>query len=220
MKKIFVILVCLLILTGCNNSSAIKFKESYESINNQESKSGKKHRAVTISKDNPFEEVSSDEIVKKIENKETFYVYFGDKLCPWCRSVIEKFIEVAHDNKIDKVYYVPIWNDDGEEILRDKYELNNGEIKKVIDGNKNYAKLLEAFDSLLSEYNLTDADGNKVSTGEKRIYAPNFIYVKDGVAIKLTSGISELQTDSREELTKEILEDEEKQFKDFFKKDN
>ena len=51
-----------------------------------------------------------------IENKETFYVYFGDELCPWCRSVIEKFIEVAKKNDVKKVYYVKIWDDDHNEI--------------------------------------------------------------------------------------------------------
>ena len=40
--------------------------------------------------------------------------------------------------------------------------------------------------------------------------------MKDGKSIKLVDGISEKQKDSREELTKEILEDEEKAFNDFF----
>ena len=62
-----------------------------------------------------------------------------------------------------------------------------------------------------------DTEGNKISTEEKRIFAPNYIYVEKGVAKRITTGTSEKQTDSREELTKEILEDEEKLFNDFFK---
>ena len=130
---------------GCTSKGAIKFKEDYESINGQTNKSGKVHRSVTIVEDNPYEEVDARDILAKIVNKETFYVYFGDKLCPWCRSVIEKSIEVAKDNKIDKIYYVPIWNDNGEEILRDKYEIVDGELKKTVDGTETYQKLLEIF---------------------------------------------------------------------------
>ena len=37
--------------------------------------------------------METKDILKRIDNKETFYVYFGDRLCPWCRSVIEKSIE-------------------------------------------------------------------------------------------------------------------------------
>ena len=220
MKKYFVVVLVLLVLvcTGCGkNTSALEFKKDYESINGTTNKSGKEHRSVTISEDNPYEKVEAKDILKKIENKETFYVYFGDKLCPWCRSVIEKSIEVAKDNKVSKIYYVPIWNDDGEEILRDKFELIDGEVNKSIEGTSDYQKLLEVLDDILANYNLTDSEENKISTGEKRIYAPNFIYVEEGIPKKLVTGISEKQTDSRGELTKEILEDEENIFQDFFK---
>ncbi len=221
MKRKILILVTIIILgicTGCsNNSKSLEFKKEYEALNGEKNKNGKEHRTVLISDDNPYEKVSTSDILEKIKNKETFYVYFGDKLCPWCRSVIEKSIEVAKNNKVNKIYYVAIWNDDGEEIVRDKYEFVDGELKKTIDGDENYPKLLELFDDLLSEYTLTDDSGNKVSTGEKRIYAPNYIYIENGIPKKLVTGISEKQTDSREELTEEILKDEEEIFKEFFK---
>ena len=217
-KKVIIILsICLLILTGCTNKKALEFKEEYESLNGVEGKGGKINRTISIPKDNPYEKVNAKTILEKIENKETFYVYFGDKLCPWCRSVIEKSIEVAKDKKISKIYYVAIWNDDGEEILRDKYILENNELKKTVDGTDEYHKLLNIFNDLLSDYTLTNDNGEKVSTNEKRIYAPNYIYVEKGVPKSLITGISKKQTDSREELTKEILEDEEREFKEFFK---
>ena len=220
MKKNLLLIICLTLLvfiTGCENKKALEFKKEYESMNGVESKSGKAHRTVSISKDNPYEKVNAKDIVEKINNKETFYVYFGDKLCPWCRSVIEKSIEVAKNKKINKIYYVAIWNDEGEEILRDKYTLENNELKKIVDGTEDYYKLLDKFKDLLSDYTLTNENGEKIETGEKRIFAPNYIYVEKGVPKTLVSGISEKQTDSREELTTEILEDEEKIFNEFFK---
>ncbi len=220
MKKNLLLIICLTLLvfiTGCDNRKALEFKKEYESMNGVESKSGKAHRTVSISKDNPYEKVNAKDIVEKINNKETFYVYFGDKLCPWCRSVIEKSIEVAKDKKINKIYYIEIWNDEGEEILRDKYTLENNELKKIVDGTEDYYKLLDKFKDLLSDYTLTNENSEKIETGEKRIFAPNYIYVENGVPKTLVSGISEKQTDSREELTTEILEDEEKIFNEFFK---
>ena len=216
-KKILLIFLGVLFLVGCSNGKA--FKESYEALNGKKNSSGKIHRTITIDEDNPFKEVSADKIVKMIENKETFYVYFGDELCPWCRSVIEKFIEVAKKNDVKKVYYVKIWDEEGNEILRDKYKLDENN-NPVLDskGTEAYTKLLKYFDNVLSDYNLTSEDGKSIYANEKRIYAPNFMYVEDGKCIKKAEGISDKQKDAREELSKEILEDEERLFNEFFKK--
>ena len=170
MKKVIAVIVLGLILVGCTFASdaSLKFKSDYESLNGKTSKSGKGHREVYIEPNNPFKEINTKDLVKKIENKETFYVYFGDKLCPWCRSVIEKAIEVAKENKIKKIYYIPIWDDDGNEILRDKYEIKDGKLVKTVDGTKEYYKFLKYFDKVLSNYTLTDDKGNKIDTDEKR----------------------------------------------------
>lgn len=221
-NKVLVLIIAVLLvgIIGCtkkdNNESAKLFKEEYESLNGEVSKSGKKYRKISIDEDNPYEKITAEEIVKKINNKETFYLYVGDSMCPWCRSVLEKSIEVAKDNDIDKIYYVEIWDDEGTEILRDKYSLEDGKITKVSDGTKAYKELLKKFDKVLSDYTLTDEDGEKVEVGEKRIYAPNFFYIENGKVVKMIEGISEKQTDPLQKLTDEILEDEEEQFEDLF----
>ena len=215
-KLIIILLIGILLFTGCSNKDALKFKEDYESINGKEIGENK-YRDVSIDKDNPFVEVDAEEILEMIEKDETFYVYFGDKKCPWCRSVIEKAIKVSKDYDVDKIYYVSIWDDDFNEILRDKYKLDDkGKVEKVSDGTDTYNKLLKEFDSLLSDYTLTDNNKKEVKVGEKRIYAPNFIYVSEGKAVKMTEGISDKQKDSNQELSDEILADEEKLFKEFF----
>lgn len=216
---IFVVIVLsLLTLTACNNNKdAINFKNDYESLNGKENKNGKTHRTVSISKNNPFVMVEPKDIVEKIEAKETFYVYFGSKLCPWCRSVIEKATEVANDYEIKTIYYVDIWDDEGNEILRDEYSLDeDGNPKLEKEGTEEYKKFLETFDELLRDYTITNDNDEKIEVGEKRIYAPNFIFVKNGKINKLTTGKSDKQKDSREELTKEILADEQTAFEDFF----
>ena len=88
---------------------------------------------------------------------------------------------------------------------------------QTIKGTKAYYKLLKSFDSVLSDYTITDEDKKEYKVGEKRIYAPNFIYVKNGKVVRLEEGISDKQTNPNEELTLNILKDEEKLFNKFFK---
>lgn len=215
-KYLSIILIALIILTGCTKSDSALFKADYESLNGKTNKNGKIHRTITIPKDNPIVLSSAKEIVSLIDAKESFYVYFGSKLCPWCRSVIEKALEIANYNGIDKIYYVDIWDENGEEILRDKYDLDaDGNPTKIKDGTPEYYKLLATFNDLLRDYTYEE-NGETKSYGVKRIYAPNFIYVKNGKISRLTSGKSSLQKDAREELTEEMLKEEEKQFDDFF----
>ena len=62
----------LLSLTGCgtnkeeNNSDAVKFKDAYEAINGVANSSGKQHRTLSISEDNPFVYATGKEIVEKM----------------------------------------------------------------------------------------------------------------------------------------------------------
>jgi hypothetical protein len=213
-----------LIIVGCTTNNTVtpaqEFKEEYESLNGVKNSRGVEHRTISISEDNPYIKVQPDEIVKMMDEKETFYLYVGDGLCPWCRSVLEKSIEMAKKYHVEKIYYVEIWDDEGTEIFRDKYELKDGEVVKTIDGEKSYHTLLKRFDTLLSDYTLTNENNEKVEVGEKRIYAPNFFKIEKGKATKMIEGYSDSLTDPRGELTEEILKDEEEQFTKLFSNEN
>ena len=220
--SLFTIMLLLGVATGCakkeeKNDDAIKFKEEYESFNDK-SNDYFDYRTLNISEDNPFVFATDEEIVKMIENKETFIVYFGDPQCPWCRSVIEQAIKSAKENGVEKIYYVRFWKDFHEEKIRDVYELDeNNEPKLKQEGSKAYTKLLEYLDGVLNEYTLKDKSGNVINVGEKRIFLPNFVAVVKGEAKELIDGISDKQTEFNGELTEEILKDEQKAFNDFFK---
>ena len=221
-KKLGLLLLIMIIftsLTACTSKDAIDFKKDYESLNGVVNKNGKEHRTITIPKNNPIVISNAKEIIEKIVAGEEFYVYFGSSLCPWCRSSIEKAIEVANNNGIDKVYYVDIWDKEGNEILRDKYTLDdNGNAVKVVEATDEYVTLLTYLDEVLPEYTYAanKNGGDKLDVAEKRIYIPLFVYIANGKPIRSTSGLSELQASSRDELTAEILADEEQQFDDFF----
>lgn len=224
-KKILLLLLLTLTIgiVGCTktekkNEDAIKFKEEYESFN------GKKndyfsYRELRIDEENPFVFATDSEIVEKIENKESFIVYFGDPQCPWCRSIIEQAIKSAKENGIEKIYYVRFWDGFHEEKIRDVYELddNNKPVLKQ-EGSKAYTKLLKYLDNVLDEYTLKDEDGNEISVNEKRIFLPNFISIVNGEAKELIEGISDKQTSANGELTDEIIKDEQDTFNKFFRK--
>ena len=219
MKKIISILLIVVLMisvTGCVISNDIKdsekFKEEYESQNGKKSKSGKENRKVSISEDNPFVYTTAEEISKKMDNKETFIVYFGFSTCPWCRSIIEELIKCAKDSKVDKIYYVDVLD------IRDTKELDEeGNIKTTKEGTKGYNELIDKMSNVLSDYTTTTEEGEEISLEEKRIYAPNVIAVVNGKATKLEEGISEDLKDPYMELTDEMKKDTYNSFKCIFK---
>lgn len=226
MKKRIILSLLLIIglisLTGCNdkqkettNSDAIKFKQEYESFNGEKNEYFE-YRNLSINVNNPFIYTTAEDILKKIENEESFIVYFGDPECPWCRSVIEQAVISANENDIRKIYYVRIWDGFHNEILRDTYEVKDGESVLKNKGTDAYYKIIEEFANVLEDYTLIDENNKTIDVGEKRIFAPNYIYVKEGKAVELIQGISEKQDRYNGELTEEIMADEIKIFNNFF----
>ena len=113
---------------------------------------GKKFAAeyTSVTEDNVFVYRTIDEIINILEHG-TGVVYLGFPECPWCTAYVPYLNEVAKANSVDKVYYYNIYNDRKE---------NNDNYKKLVD--------------ILKEYLKFDEEGNK------RIYAPSIIAVKDG----------------------------------------
>lgn len=218
MKKVFLMAItciALLTITGCfnkENDDAKKFKDEYESINNKvNNDTNKKNRELNISKDNPFVYATADEIVNKINKKESFVVYFGFKDCPWCRSILEELISSAKDNNIETIYYVDVKN------IRDELEvLENGEIVTTKEGDKAYLKLIDKLASVLESYSLTDKDGNSVDSHEKRIYAPNVVSISKGEALQMETGISDDLKDPYGKLTDKMKKYSYNKFKCLF----
>ena len=188
------------------NRDSIKFKNEYESLNNKKSESGKKIRSLSISKNNPIKYATAEEIVEKMDNKETFAVYFGFAKCPWCRSVLPTLFEVAEELEINEIYYVDVLE------IRDQLELNKEKDVVIKEkGTDGYYELLRRFDEKLSKYILKTEDGEEVDTLERRIYAPNIASVVAGKPFELKTGISESQDDAYMKLTPKMKKDMKKE---------
>ena len=226
-KKVLLLLLVVLgmfALTGCekHRKAALDFKKEYEQNNNAQAKGDYKYRELNINEDNPYVKVDPSEIVKKIENKETFYLYVGDHLCPWCRSGLEKAIEVAMKEGIKDIYYIDFWDDSHNEILRDLYSVEvdkkgNPTFTKTKEATEAYTKILDATKDFVQDYTI-DKDGNTYTVpGIKRLFGGDHFYFKDGKCIKYMSLRSEKLAGSFDPLTEEVLKDQETVFTKFFK---
>lgn len=228
-KKIFVLLIIVLIALitlaiflmlpkDKDNSSALAFKNEYEALNGKMARYKKPHRTLNISEDNPYVKTTPKKIVEMLENKESFYLYVGDPLCPWCRSVVEQSIKSAKENGIDTIYYIDFWDDNNNEILRDVYELVDGEIKQTHKATDEYTRMLElCSDSIgLRNYTVEDENGKEVEVNSKRFFGPTFLYAEGGRFKKYTDARSSLQKSPLEELTDEIKKDQAEKFDELF----
>lgn len=184
-----------------NFTDALKFKREYESLNGKLDSNGNKYHYVSISKENPFVYATAEDIIRMINEKETFALYFGYESCQWSRSIIEQLIKASDNLNVEKICYVDI------EDIRDELKIDDlNNITTVKSGTEEYYTLLKLLDDVLSSYEFTSSDGEKIST-EKRIYSPNVVAIVNGKALKLTTGVSDKQLNSCMELTTEMKEE-------------
>lgn len=216
-KKILILatVICAVLVTFAylrlvSNSNitedSVKFKEEYEKLNDKEATLDRKYKKLEISKDNPIKYSNYDEIIDIIKNK-TGIIYLGFPECPWCRTALPVLFDVAKANKIDTIYYLNIKNE------RDSYVVEDGKLTYALDengkeikGTEGYFKLLDALKEHLSDY-VINMDGESYEVGEKRLYAPSVIFVREGKVLGIQVSTVESQTDGYEPLTKEAYDE-------------
>ncbi len=212
---IIVGLVSILLVCFINffNSDALKFKREYEALNNTIRESDQeKYNNVHIDLKNPIKYASIEEVLKLLDSDEAI-IYIGANWCPWCRNMLEPMFAVAKKLDITKIYYLNLDNE------KSNYEIKDGELNKINNGTKNYYKLLDRLKDYLKDYELTDDAGNSYNTGEKRIYMPFFITVKNGAiasAKEISRTLSSGQT-KYSEMTQEQYDDLYNKFYETFK---
>ena len=185
------------------NLDAIKFKEEYEALNDNE-----KYMSLEIDEENPIKYADYDKLLEVIDNG-TGIIYLGFPGCPWCRNALPVLLDVAEDLNVEVIYYMNILNERDSYVVEDKklvYAVDEeGNEKK---GTKGYFKLLDALDEHLTDYVVT-YEKKEYEVGEKRIYAPTVIFVRDGKVLGLHVSTVDSQENPREPLT-------DKQYKELY----
>lgn len=200
MKKVFLwVLVAFLFIsvTGCTskNSDAIKFKNEYESLNGKKGYGDNINPEVKIDKKNAVKYADADKIIDVLDNG-TGIIYLGYPECPWCRNAVPVLLEAASELNVKDVYYINLKDErDTIEVMED------GTLKTTKEGTEGYKKLLKRLDAVLDEYVLEDLNGNEVKTGEKRIYVPLVLFVREGKIVGVHSDTVSSQTNPYAALT-------------------
>lgn len=171
-------------------TDSVKFKEEYEKLNGEvNSKNQKEYPKVGISEENVIKYTDVNDILDILKDG-TGVIYFGYPECPWCRNAVPVLLNAATSTGLGKVYYY-----NANAIKNIKEVDDDGNIIETQKEKEGYRDLLKALDSILDEYTLTDKDGNTVHTGEKRIYVPLVVFVKDGKIIAHHEGTVDSQED-------------------------
>lgn len=200
MKKVFLwVLVAFLFIsvTGCTskNSDAIKFKNEYESLNGKKGYGDNINPEVKIDKKNAVKYADADKIIDVLDNG-TGIIYLGYPECPWCRNAVPILLEAASELNVKDVYYMNLKDE------RDTIEvMEEGTLKTTKEGTEGYKKLLKRLDAVLDEYVLEDLNGNEVKTGEKRIYVPLVLFVREGKIVGFHADTVSSQTNPYVALT-------------------
>lgn len=183
------------------NVDAAKFIEEYEIVNENEGAI-----KLEIAKDNPIKYADYDKLLEIINNG-TGIIYLGFPTCPWCRNAIPVLFDAAKQNNVETIYYMNILEE------RDSYVVADGELVFATDedgneknGTEGYFDLLKALDEHLTDY-VVKFEGKEYETGEKRIYAPSVIFVRDGKVLGVHVSTVDSHEDPRKPLTDEQYEE-------------
>lgn len=215
---IIAIVILILIIGGCfltfylkgKNNDALKFKKSYESLNNTIRQSdGATYNSVSIDKKNPIKYVSVAEALDLFDDQKAI-IYVGANWCPWCRNMLSPMFDVAKKLDIDTIYYLELDDD------KSSYEIQDGALKKVSNGSESYYKLLDKLKDYLRDYELKDKDGKAYPTGEKRIYMPFFITIRNGSIVE-AKGISRTLEDGQNKYSEMTDKQYDELYNEFYK---
>lgn len=165
-----VIAILFFLLNNKGMSDGKRFKQEYEELNDS-------HLEVKIDSDNMIKYIGLEEAIDIIKN-DTGVIYFGYPSCPWCRNAVPVLLDAAASTSLDTIYYVDTYN------IRDVKELDDdGNIVTTNEGDRLYDDLLKVLDDILDPYTLTLDNGEVIDLGEKRLYVPMVLFVKNGEVV-------------------------------------
>ena len=196
MKKSLVILLLLLVCTGCNNNSLptptptatpSSKPNLCDPIDPCENKANMTSYATMADiAEHVYIEITMEQALAKIESNESEIIYFGFDTCPWCLEVVPVLNEVAQEEGLS-VYYVNTRSD-----------LSISE-----EGMAYRAQIVEILQDLL-QFN--------EDRQQKWLYVPDVLFMKNGEIMANHIGT----LDDHDATQRQMTEEEEAQLKQIF----
>ena len=216
MKKFLLLLICFLLI-GCSNtknqypsSDNIKFSIEYEELNGRQTEDAENHYLdVQIPINAPIKYIEIDKLLSIMDenSKESAIIYFGFANCPWCRNMVEAFMDSAIENDVKEVLYF------NNNEFRNTLKLSDtDEILVTKEAAEGYESLLIRLGEHASVYKGLKDDSIK------RLYFPSIIFIKDGEIIKLYEGTHPDVSNPYEELTKKQYKELKETFTEYIRK--
>jgi len=171
---------------GANGNVAtpdmLRFKYDYEALNGQPNAAQTAYLKDIVIPEFNLIRYSTPEEILELADSGTGLILFGFPQCPWCRQMTPLLIDVALAGGLDVIHYIDMTT------IRTTWQLLDGEPVMVDPGHERYQDMLARFRSViepmsLNPFHLTDADGNRVNTGELRIFVPTVVAVRDGIIV-------------------------------------
>ena len=169
---------CSLFGSDSYSEDGLRFKEEYAELNGEiHERTGRPFQEVLISEDNPIQYATAEEIIDLIENG-TGVIYFGFPQCPWCRTAVPALLEAAEIAGIETILYLNMTYERDIRVIDE-----DGDIIIEREGTAGYQRIQALLYEYLMPYILTDEDGNEVDTGERRIYVPFVVVIRNGQVV-------------------------------------
>ena len=195
MKRIItlsVALLALILIIGYFRTNAtedeIKFRREHEELNGVVNDNNNTFSTMNLPKRNGISYATEEDVIDLLQQG-TGIIYFGFATCPWCRAALPEFFEVSSEfNQIDLLYL-------DIRYIRDLRELVNDEIVIREQGSRGYREILSILGDKASIYRGLNDDNIR------RIYAPTFIFVRNGQIVGIHEGTVDSQDDPWTPLT-------------------
>lgn len=140
-KRIFCGISALLILGACSSSPSDTMNEESSSPLNMSTEKKEKEYERVVS---DFINIVPNEINKKINNGDSFYLYTGRKTCPYCAMFAPKLNEAAKETHSD-IFYLDLENSDAENLndFLQKNDISLVPDLSFFDGQNNHNRLTD-----------------------------------------------------------------------------
>ena len=162
-KKIIIASLMLVVLLLILNNRIYNVKIEYEKLNSK-----KDYIKVNITKDNPFQNISINELKKQM--KQTSVIFIGSATNQSSRSSINILSKAAQNTGINKIYYIDINKIKNKKIIK-KYKIDNatllvfknGKLDNNINNSKNKIKkneLIKKYEEAINRTLICNPLGN------------------------------------------------------------